>query len=325
MLVSQSEIYSWTRCRRNWFITYYLGFVPADEAPVGNRQLGSRVHTALEAYFGYQLDPVAVLALLYRIEANRSPEYAADLSAEADLAEAMVSGYLEWLAEEGADADFKIVATETDLRVDLPGVPGVQLRARMDQVSQRISDGALLFRDYKTGANFEIAEQLRLNPQMKFYTLVQHLASGPDGPKIAGGTIDTLRRVKRTGKAVPPYYQRDAFLYTPEEIDATLRKVQTVAAEITVHRAMLDDAYRRSGGDLSVIDQVQRSQMYPTEIPNDCKWWCIFREICPMMNDGSDWSASLVRSGRFRQADPYSYYRDDALRTIREEMEKING
>jgi hypothetical protein len=297
--------------------------VPTDESPVGNRELGKRVHTALEGHFGYQLDPVAVLALLYKAEAAKHPDFAADLAKEADLAEAMVSGYLEWLVESGEDADFKIVATETDLRVDLPGVPGVQLRARLDQVALRISDGALMFRDYKTGATFERAEQLRLDPQMKLYTLVQHLASAADGPKIAGGTIDTLRRVKRTGSAQPPYYRRDPFTYTPQEIDATLLRVQSVAQQIMWARSMLDDAYQRSGGDLSVIDQVQRSQMYPTQIPTDCKWWCTFREICPMMDDGSDWSASLVRSGRFRQADPYEYYRDDALRTIREEMAKI--
>jgi len=323
MLVSQSEIYSFTRCRRNWLLTYYLGMVPADESPTGTRQLGSRVHTALEAYYGYQLDPVTVLALLYRIEASKSPEFAAELSAEQDMAEAMVSGYIEWLAEEGADADFETVATETDIRVDLPGVPGVQLRARMDQVSRRISDGALLFRDYKTGTNFELAEQLRMNPQMKFYTLVQHLASPPDGPKLAGGTIDTLRRVKRTAKAVPPFYRRDAFLYTPDEIEATLLKVQSVAAQILGMRAMLDDVYRRGGGDLAAVNLVQRRDLYPTQIPDNCKWWCEFKEICPMMDDGSDWSGSLVRSGRFRQADPYEYYRDDALRTIREEMAKI--
>lgn len=323
MLISQSEIYAWTRCRRNWYLTYFLGFVPADESPVGNMQLGKRIHTALEAYYGYQLDPVAVLALLYRSALAAHPDFAAELSAEANLAEAMVSGYLEWLAEEGADADFETIATETDLRVNLPGVPGVQLRARLDQVAQRKSDGALLFRDYKTGANFELAEQLRMNPQMKIYTLVQHLASPPDGPKLAGGTIDSLRRVKRTAKAEPPFYRRDPFVYTPDEITATLRRVQTVAVEIQQHRAMLDDVYRQTGGALDVVNSVQQSALYPTQIPTDCKWWCPLREICPMMDDGSDWSGSLVRSGHFRQADPYEYYRDDALRTIREEMAKI--
>ena len=322
MLVSQSEIYAYTRCRRNWYLTYYLGMVPTDEAPTGNRQLGSRVHTALEAYYGYKLDPLAVLALLYRIEVSKAPEYEAELKAEFDLAEAMVSGYIEWLAESGADADFETVATETDIRVDLPGVPGVQLRARMDQVARRISDGALLFRDYKTGTNFELAEMLKMNPQMKFYTLVQHLASPPDGPKLAGFTIDTLRRVKRTSKAAPPFFRRDAFTYTPDEIEATLLRVQSVAAQIVGARAMLDDAYAR-GGDLAAINLLQRRDFYPTQIPDHCKWWCEFREICPMMDDGSDWSASLVRSGRFKQADPYEYYRDDALRTIREEMAKV--
>jgi hypothetical protein len=323
MLVTQSEIYSFTRCRRNWFLTYYLGFVPTEEPATGNKQLGIRIHTALEAWYGYQLDPLTVLALLYKAEAASRPDYAAELSAEADMAEAMVSGYMEWLAEEGADADYETVATETDLRVDLPSVPGVQLRARMDQVALRKSDGVLLFRDYKTSANFERAEQLRLDPQMKFYTLVQHLASPPGGPKLAGGTIDTLRRVKRTPKAEPPFYRRDPFVYTPEEITSTLMRVQAVATQIVYYRFMLDDVYQRSGGDLGAVNQAQRTLMYPTPILSDCKWWCPVREICPMMDDGADWSGSLVRSGRFRQADPHEYYKDDALRTIREEMAKI--
>ena len=322
MLISQSEIYSWTRCRRNWFTTYYLGFVPTDEPVTGNRQLGMRVHSALEAYFGYQLDPVAVLALIYRTEASKAPDYTAELSAEENLAEAMVSGYLEWLAESGEDADFEVVATEADLRADLPGVPGVQLRARLDQVALRKSDGLLFFRDYKTGDNFKRAEQLRMDPQMRTYTLVQHLLSGAGGPKIAGGTIDTLRRVKRTAKAEPPFYRRDAFTYNPQEIAATLARIQAVARQIVEYREKLDALYR-AGGDLDMVNAVQHFDFYPTWIMNDCEWWCPMREICPMMDDGSDWSGSLVRSGRFRQADPYEYYRDDALRTIREEMAKI--
>lgn len=320
MLISQSEMYAWIRCRRNWYLRYYLGFVPADEPPTGNHQLGTKVHTALEGYFGYQLDPLTVLALLYKAELAKAPDFAADLSAEANLAEAMVAGYIEWLAETGQDANYEVVATEADLRVDLPGVPGVQLRARLDQVAHRLSDGLLFFRDYKTGATFERAEALRMDPQMRIYTLVQHLLSGAGGPKVAGGTIDSLRRVKRTAKAEPPFYRRDEFRYTPEEIDATLRKAQAVARQIVQHRAILD---QYAGAPMNVINDMQRSEMYPTQIMGDCKWWCPVREICPMMDDGSDWSGSLVRSGRFRQADPYEYYRDDALRTIREEMAKL--
>jgi hypothetical protein len=36
-----------------------------------------------------------------------------------------------------------------------------------------------------------------------------------------------------------------------------------------------------------------------------------------MMDDGSDWPGVLLRSGKFRQADPYGYYRDDPLRAVR--------
>lgn len=321
--ISQSEIYSWTRCRRNWYLTYFLGFVPTDEPATGNRQLGSRVHTALEGYYGYQLDPMTVLALLYQIEAEARPDLAEELAKEHDLSSAMVSGYLEWVAEEGADADYETVATETDLTIPLPGFSEVQLRARLDQVMLRSSDGALLFRDYKTGAGFDRVEDLIMDPQMRFYTLIQHLASPPGGPKIAGGLITSLRRVKRTAKAEPPFYRNDPFTYNPEVIAATERRVSSVVSEILAARAGLDDVYQRTGGDLAALNEHQRRELYPTWIQNDCKWWCPMREVCPMMDDGSDWPGPLVRSGRFRQADPYDYYRNDAMRTIREQMEKI--
>jgi hypothetical protein len=42
-----------------------------------------------------------------------------------------------------------------------------------------------------------------------------------------------------------------------------------------------------------------------------------------MMDDGSDWAGALVSSGRYVQGDPYAYYRNDALRTIREELAKL--
>lgn len=329
--ISNSEIGTWKRCPRQWYLTYYLGMVPADEPATGARQLGSRIHTALEGYYGYQLDPLAVFPMLYAIEARRRPEFEGDLFAEQETGEIMLSGYLEWLNETGADADFETVATETDLRVPLPGVDGVTLRARMDQVRRQLSTGWLSFEDYKTAASFEAHETLALSPQFKFYSLMQQLAAGleigqppPEGmPAVMGGTITTLRRVKRTEKSKPPYYQRDSFRYNPEQISATLLKVQRAARQIATARLRLDEAYAASGGDLGKINAFQREFLPPTEIPADCKWSCPHVQLCPMLDDGSDWPGALMSSGRYKQDDPYAYYRSDSLRAIREELARL--
>lgn len=330
LTISNSEIYAWTRSRRNWLLTYYYGLVPAMEIPYGNRQLGSRVHTCLEGHYGYGLDPLTVMMLLYKIEIDAHPEFEAELLEERAMAEPMLSGYLEWVAETGADADLEVVATETDLQLPLPGVEGVMLRARMDQVNRQLSDGTLRFMDYKTGS-FEKHEMLGMDPQMKFYSLMQFLATQgvpvpgmelrPDVPVVMGGQMTTLRRVKRSAAAKPPFYRRDEFRFTISQLAAHLLKVQSVAEQIIEARDTLAGAVAAGGQE--GLDYVQRKLLYPTVIPGNCEWWCPFNEPCVMMDDGSDWVSALFRSGRYRQADPYEYYRNDALRTIREELTKL--
>jgi hypothetical protein len=331
--ISQSEIATWTRCPRKWFLTYYLGYVPATESPVNVRLLGVRCHTALEGWYGYQLDPVSVLHILYQVEISEHPEYEEELRKERDLAHAMITGYLEWVPETGADADLEVVATEADVQVPCPGLEGVMLRAQMDQVFRELSTGRLGFMDYKTTANFDKHELLMLDPQMPFYCLVQHLASGqwvPGAsaekvaarPLVTGGLITSLRRVKRTDRSKPPYYQRDPIWYTPEKMDSTLIRVQQVCSEILSARAELDAAYA-AGGDLSRINWLQRSKLRPVPQADNCSWSCPHIGVCPMMDDGSDWTGVLVSSGKYRQADPYEYYRDDALRAVRAALEKL--
>lgn len=324
--ISQSEIATFKRCPRKWFVNYYLGFQPANPLPYGNSPLGVRVHAALEGWYGYQLDPVTVITILYRIEIERHPEYEQELRAEYELAVAMAAGYIEWIAETGADSDLEVVATEAEVIVPLPGVEGIELRARMDQVAIQPSNGTLGFMDYKTGATFERAQLLRLDPQMKFYSLVQQLAAsrtGPDHPVVLGGWITQLKRVKRTERAQPPFYQRDPFRYNPDEIRATYLKVRDICGQIARVRARLDTAYARSGNDLGVINELQRAELSPTPIIRDCSWSCpLANDLCGSMDDGSDWPGMLA-SGAWVQDDPYAYYRQDPLREVREELSKL--
>lgn len=329
--ISNTEMQTWQRCRRKWLVSYYLGYQPADEEVTGNRILGIRVHTALEGYYGYGLDPLAVLGVLYQIELDASPEFEPELLKERDLASAMIEGYLEWAAETGADASLKVVATETDLVVPLPGVEGVQLRAKMDQVVLHEETGLLSFHDWKTAGAFERHDVLALDPQFKFYSMMQRMASGhvtpsgeieqlSDKPVVSGGMVTTLRRVKRTDRSKPPYYQRDEFRYDPETINSTLMKAQRIGYEIAKARQALDWAYTEGMGDLELVNIMQRGLFPANQIPHECKWSCPFVSLCPMMDDGSDWAGVLTASGHFKQEDPYSYYADDPLRRVRQEL-----
>jgi hypothetical protein len=297
--------------------------VPAEESPVGAAPTGVRVHAALEGYYGYGLPPAEVVNVLYAMAVEAFPDWRTDLLKERELAEVMVAGYVDWVTETGKDASLEVVATETDIEVELPGVPGVALKARMDQVVLDHETGLLSFLDHKTAVNFDTHEVLALNPQFKHYSVVQRLVarSNPHIPaRVSGGIVNTLRRVKRTEKSKPPYYQREPFRYNDEQLDATESRIYSVVRQILDARGYLDWAYQEQGGNLATVNRVQREDLYPTFIPHDCKWSCPFVGMCPMMDDGSDWPGVLTRSGAYRQDDPYSYYRDDPLRAVRDRL-----
>jgi hypothetical protein len=318
LAISNSEMKTWQRCRRKWFLSYYLGTQPADPEVTGVRIQGTRIHSALEGHYGYQLDPVTTLGALYQAAITAFPDHDADLRAEWEQSRIMVEGYLEWVAAEGVDASLTVVATETDLAVPIPGTSDqLGLRAKLDQVVWDSVLEAYLFLDHKNSASFDAHEEMALDPQFKFYSLVQLLAAGEGGPRVAGGIRNTLRRVKRTAKSKPPYYRRDVFRYNPAEIESTLDKVTRIAYEIYEARLQLDEAYEAFNGDLEVINPMQRTELPPNEMPSDCRWSCPFVTLCPMMNDGSDWPGVVTRSGRFTQGDPYDYYSQDPLRDVR--------
>jgi hypothetical protein len=316
--ISNSEMSTWQRCRRLWFLRYYLGYVPDTEEVTGHRILGVRIHTAMEGYYAYGLDPLAVLGVLYRIDLENSPGHETELLAERDLASAMTEGYLEWVTAEGKDAGLRVMAAEQELSVPLPGVEGVSLRARLDQAVLDEQTGLLSFLDFKTAANFERHEILALNPQFRFYSVMQRLAAQPDDPRVDGGIIRTLRRVKRSSRSQPPYYAQDEFRYDPVTIESALVKMQQLGWEIRNAREQLDWCYTEGGGDLALVNGVQRSLFPPTPIENDCSWRCPFTLLDPMMDDGSDWAGVLTRSGQYRQEDPYAHYSDDPLHHVRQ-------
>lgn len=326
--ISHSEIRTWFRCPRQWLVLYYLGLAPATEPVTGNRQLGIRVHAALEGYYGYRLDPLLVLQVIYSLLIRENPDDAKELGAEWSMAQIMVSGYLEWVQAEGQDADIEVIATEAQVQVPLPGMEGqVMLRARLDQAVRVASDGTLRFLDHKTAANFEKHELLELDTQMPFYSLVQHLAVRhmQSPPLVTGGYINTLRRVKRTSRSTPPYYQRDPFTFSPARLDAVYRRSLRAGQEILAARAQLDPVF----GELLDghpdtrfrLDELQQSLLRPVPILTDCAWSCpLSAGQCIMMDDGSDWLGSLFQGGHWKKVDPYAHYSQDALAAIRQEL-----
>ena len=270
----------------------------------------------MEAAYGYGTDPLEALVLIYEDAGRRwpEPEQLLALNEEREMAMIMTEGYWEWVAATGKDAALQVIATERDIRVPLDGLDA-DLRARLDQVVYDGESGLAGFLDHKTAANFDKHEHMDLDSQFPTYGVVQAIARPAGAPQVYGGWINTLRRVKRTARSRPPYYRRDHFPCTPEKLTAELRHIRGTVIEILGARRGFDAIMAR-GNVLQEVDAAQQVVTYPNRISRLCSWDCPYEQVCPMMDDGSDWTGALVRSGRWVQGDPYSYYSDSLLPLI---------
>lgn len=294
--LSNSEIQTWETCRRKWWLAYHrrLQVNPISVSPVNVANLGNHVHLALEAYYGHQLDPLAVLRWDYDQWVAEYPAWEKDLVKERDYALAMVEGFLQWAEETGLDIDFEIVNTELNIHFDvtLPSGTVVRLRGKLDQLVMRLSTGAYLLRDFKTVADLSKADHLVLDQQMRHYSMLLSLMMRKERLRVDGALYLMLKRSKRTTAAKPPFYEQVEIGYNPSDLNSTYQRVIAVAGEIEVAKQRLD-----SGED-------HHSVVYP-HYNETCSWGCPFLKMCPMFDDGSRVEGALASN--YVEGDPYSY------------------
>lgn len=304
--LSNSTIRTFKRCRRHWYLAYHLGYAvhPTRLKPVTSANLGTRVHLALEAHYGYDLDALEALKVAYYLAERQYPLYETELRSEHGYAKAMVSGYLQWAEDEGIDAEHEVIATEevVERELVLPDGDTVTLMAKLDQKVRRVSDGALRFRDFKTVGTLTKAHLLVLDEQMRFYSLLETLKADETSERADGGLYSMILRSKRTAKAHGPFFRQVEVQYNQHDHASMLARVRVVASELKLVDQML-----RDGAD-------HRALAYPN--PGDhCSWACPFTLICPMMDDGSRWEDAL--KANFVQADPYGYYGTGLMDQVR--------
>lgn len=287
--VTNGELRTWSRCRRQWWFGYYRGLGLKAVQVVGAASIGTRVHRVLAAYYVpdgvVRRDPWEVFEETLREDEKILDEQFAreekweKWRGEVDLARAMLEGYFEWVEETAADAGWTITAPETRLTADLrlPELPEARLLAKLDVRAVRQPDGARAFWDHKTRADLS-PKTLHLDEQMLHYHLVEFLAlldEGQDGTMRTDGAIyNMLRKVKRTDRANPPFYGRIEVRHNMDELRNYWLKVKAKVLEI-------EDAKRRleAGED-------HHSVCYPMPT-TECSYQCDYFQLCPMYDDGS--------------------------------------
>jgi hypothetical protein len=294
--LSNSEIQTFKDCRRRWWLTYYRRLQPKYKETTGALALGSRVHEALDQYYSkgvpllkaysdlVENDRLLVADQMFGMET---------LEKEAELGRVMLEGYLEWVEENGIDAELEMISTEEQITAPLFGGE-VELTGKLDMRVRRKADGVRLFRDFKTvgGSLSDFANLAPMNEQILTYMLLES-TKADEAERVEGGIFTMLKKVRRTAAAKPPFYDQITVRHNVFALRSFWNRIHGTIADLMRVRKSLDEG------------EAHAYVAYPRPT-RDCKWKCQFFAICPLFDDGS--AAEEALSDMFVEGDPYGYY-----------------
>jgi hypothetical protein len=293
--MSNSEIQTYKSCKRKWYLAYIRRLKSVEHEVTGPLAFGSRIHEALDQHYTtgeLLLDVWAELTAADRTLHVANGRDTTEFENESELGRIMLEGYLQWNSEEGIDADLEIVSTEERLHV--PMLNGaVELMAKLDMRVRRLSDGVRYFRDFKTAASFnDFIRTGHMNEQMKTYMLIEAMQKDEE-VRVEGGLFTMLKKVKRTAKAIPPFYQQIEILHNVFTLRSFWSSINGVLTDMMKTRYEIE-----SGADPAFV-------AYPTP-SRDCSWKCQYFAICPLFDDGSAVESAIDML--YVVGEPYDYY-----------------
>jgi len=281
---TNSELTTWRRCRRKWWLAHWRKLAPKTQHLNLNRETGTIVHDVLAHAYNnaWEIDIKAAVAYsTYAMQENaHDPECEICIKTTNEITELsilMVEGYKQWLAEEGADSDYEFIAQEEAVSYVPEGWPwDVELLGLIDSKFKRISDSASLFRDHKTVQNFtDLPKTAHLDTQFKFYHMLERATSKE---RTDGIELNMLKRVKRTSRAKPPFYKRHEVRHDDSTMESFWYQVFETVSDIM----KTEDRLSRAN-----TEGKPENFMYPTPT-KDCSWDCDFFPVCPMFDSGED-------------------------------------
>lgn len=297
--VSNSEIQTFKDCRRKWWLSYYRRLQPKERSMVGPLALGSRVHEALDQYYSQGVPLLDAYKSLVDADMEtliNAWQDTSSLESEAELGRIMLEGYLEWVDENGIDAELEMISTEEILR--MPMFDGkVELKGKIDMRVRRKGDGVRMFRDFKTvGGSFsDFTSTAQMNEQILTYMMLEH-AQNKEGERAEGGIFTMLKKVKRSANARPPFYEQLEVRHNVFTLRAFWQRIHGTVLDMLKVKEALDEG-------------VSHQQVAYPRPSRDCKWKCQFYAICPMIDDGSAVEDAI--SDMYEVSNPYDYYNEE--------------
>lgn len=330
LVFTNSEFVTKNRCDRKWWLTYYRRLQLKAKDYSGPRSIGDRIHRAFAMWYVIpdathpQVNPIEALEQViiadWAVLSSQAREAGADDAELADLAtkfskateleRIMVEGYVQWLIETGADADYRVLGSEQVIYWDTeipnihadeehPNVPGhpVRIIGKIDTQLERVSDGLRVQLDHKSAADIKtIQKLLHGNPQSLTYLMLEWLNT-PEGERRSDAILwNMLKKVKRTASAKPPFYDRVEVRYNIHELESHKREMLAVARDIIQIKEALD-----AGANYHDVA--------PKNWKAECSWDCDYLPICPLFDDGSRVEDAI--SGLYQVVDPLARYAEE--------------
>lgn len=297
---SQSDLAAFKADRREWFLSSYLGLRPKEQPVYGPLLLGTRVHAALERYYGYGHDLVNTYVEIAEKELHDLIESGVvfDQGAwqkEADLGRIMLAGYTEWLEETGAESTIEVVNAEEKLShlFDIDGSK-IELRGKIDLRAKDTFTGMNLVIDWKTTSNMSsLTASAPHSEQLLTYMTLERLTnlSNPEF-YLQGARFVMLRKVRRTAAARPPFYDI-------VEVHHNTTRLRNFYVQLT---GTMKDYLRVVQALDAGVDH--RYVAYPN--PAASKRWSPYGALTQMMDDGS--AVEDMIADLFVQGDPHARY-----------------
>lgn len=278
--VSHSEMEVFKRCRRRWFLQYYMRLKKKYSTPKVAIDTGVTVHGALHHYYvlgGRRNHDVAYESAMDYLEKTHDSDIASVedpherkmIEEIHELAGIITEGYFDWVAETGADDDWIIEGSEQRLVVD---VEGTEVKGYVDLHGTHAPSGNLLVVDTKVvGSIGDTIKTLHLNEQGPLYAILMKMLD-PDPTRGFRVVWNMIKRNKQTTRAKPPFYQRYELAINPDQLAQFYLQLQGQIADMITTEKRLDNGE----------PHYMVAYPYPTR---DCSWQCPYLAICGAMSD----------------------------------------
>jgi len=294
--LSNSEIQTFKDCRRRWWFSYYRRLQPKYKDSTGALALGTRIHAALDDYYANGTNLLLAHNNLVNTEKAVLLEKFLDVSElekEAELGHIMLEGYLQWVEENGIDAELEMISTEEIITAPLFNGE-VELTGKLDMRVRRKGDGVRMFRDFKTvgGSLGDFANLAPMNEQILTYMLLE-ATKVDETERSDGGIFTMLKKVRRSAAARPPFYDQIEVRHNIFTLRSFWDRLHGTITDLMRVRTALDKG------------ESPAFHAYPSP-SRDCKWKCKFYSVCTLVDDGS--ASEQAISEMYDVADPYAYY-----------------